>query len=334
MSISRAVRRGAGRRASKGGALLAVLWLCAGLTVIAFSLGITVRGEIERAYTGRDGARAYYLAAGGLERALLYMLWGPNHRLPDGTSLYYFPGRPFLALSFPAGEAIVEVIPESSKINLNTAPPEELFRLLAALGVDSARAQAIVAAILDWRAPSPDGGLTPLDQFYLSLAPSFRARHASFEEIEEVLLVRGMTPELFYGTFDADAEGRLVPRGGLRNCITVFGASGGVDINTAQPAVLAALGVPPGAIAAILETRQLRPFLVAEQVTPYNPAAGGHLRIGGHSIYTLRATARLRLPDGRLSDLKRSVAAVVKFLPADQSVPYHVLRWYESEWVQ
>ena len=43
------------------------------------------------------------------------------------------------------------------------------------------------------------------DQYYLSLTPSFRARHASFEEIEELLVVKGMTPDLYYGTYDRDA---------------------------------------------------------------------------------------------------------------------------------
>ena len=57
---------------------MAVLWLSAALAAIAFSLASTVRGELERASTQLDGTRAYYLAAGGLERALLYMQWGPR----------------------------------------------------------------------------------------------------------------------------------------------------------------------------------------------------------------------------------------------------------------
>jgi hypothetical protein len=35
-------------------------------------------------------------------------------------------------------------------------------------------------------------------------------------------------------------------------------------------------------------------------------------RVGGNSIFTMRATARLHLQNGQLSDLKRTVAALVK----------------------
>jgi len=44
---------------TRGGALLAVLWLSAALAAIAFSLANTVRGETERASTAVDGLRSY-----------------------------------------------------------------------------------------------------------------------------------------------------------------------------------------------------------------------------------------------------------------------------------
>jgi hypothetical protein len=54
------------------------------------------------------------------------------------------------------------------------------------------------------------------------------------------------------------------------------------------------------------------------------------LGIGGHSIFTVRATARLRLQNGQLSDLRRTEAALVKLMPAGYDAPYHILRWYDS----
>jgi hypothetical protein len=56
--------------------------------------------------------------------------------------------------------------------------------------------------------------------------------------------------------------------------------------------------------------------------------------VGGNAIYTLRATARLRLPNGALSDERRSVAAMVKFLGKGFDESYHILRWYDNVWVQ
>ena len=70
---------------SRGAALLMVLWLAAALTAIAFTLANTVRGEIERSSTDADGLKAYYLAAGAIDRTLVYMESGPAFRGPDGN---------------------------------------------------------------------------------------------------------------------------------------------------------------------------------------------------------------------------------------------------------
>ncbi len=317
------------RLSRRGGALLAVLWLSAALSAIAFSLANTVRGEVERTSTAIDGLRSYYLAQAGLDRGILYMLWGNS--APPSARFKYLPGVPLLPFSFPTGEASVEIIPEAAKMNINTARPEDLFRLLSALGADPGRAEQIVAAIVDWRRP---GGLTPFDAFYMSLTPSFRARHASFEETEELLLVRGVTPELYYGGYSRDAAGRLVPRGGLRDCVSVFGVTNAFDVNTAQPAVLMAIGFPPEAAATIVARRLVQPFRSAAEAAEFASGPGAaRLRVGGEIFFTLRSTARIRLPNGQLSDLRRTVAATVAFLPSDNDVPFQILRWYDNAWI-
>jgi hypothetical protein len=41
----------------------------------------------------------------------------------------------------------------------------------------------------------------------------------------------------------------------------------------------------------------------------------------------------MRLPDGQLSDMRRTVAAQVKYVPfASADRPYYVLRWYDTAW--
>jgi general secretion pathway protein K len=320
------------RRGQKGGALLAVLWLSAALSAIAFSVAQTVRGETERTSTLVEGVRSYYLAAGAIERMLLYMDW-TGYKNADNTPMFYERGMPHVLMNFPSGTALVEIIPESAKLNLNTARPEELLALLVQLGVDPGRAREIAMAIVDWRTPAPPEG-SPFDAFYMSLVPSFRARHASFQEIEELLLVRGMTPELFYGTFVRDSEGRLLPQAGLKDCLSIYGTQAGVDINFAQPAVLAAIGVNPAAVAAIIQRRHALPFRKPEEVAEIAKFAGpggARLTIGGRTVYTLRATGRLRLPDGRTSDLSRTVSALMVFHEKPVDTPrVEMLRWYDN----
>ena len=323
---------GAPRGNQRGGALLTVLWLSAALSAIAFSVATTVRTETERVGDSADGLRAAYLATGAVERGIQWMLWGPDYRNQDGSAKFWEPNKPRLYMSFPSGDAIVEMIPEMSKLNVNTASPDDLNRVVLAVSGDQDRTRQIVAAILDWRGGS--AGASEFDQYYFSISPTFRARHASFQEIEELLLVRGMTPELFYGNYTADADGRLYARGGLRDCLSVWGSQGPFDINTASRSLMEAMGVSLDAVNAVVARRERQPFLNMGEVAELGvnvPRMG----IGGNLIWTLRAAARLRRADGSPSDVVRSASAVVKLLDRRRYItPVHVLRWYDDAWSQ
>lgn len=311
--------------------MLAVLWLAAALSAIAFTLANTVRGEVERSSTDADGLRAYYLAEGAIDRVLVYIESGAAFSGPDGKPLFQDTTRFFL-LNFPTGVVRVENIPENSKLNVNLAPPGELQRLLVALGVDPERAPAIVAGILDWRGGTPGGSFSELDQYYLSLTPSFRARHASLQEIEELLLVRGITPDLFYGSYTRDAEGRLVPHEGLRDCLSVYGSTGTLDVNTVTPEVMIAVGIPPETAAAVVAMRKTALIQSGVQLAAFSNGTPAMARLGiiGGPIITLRATAQLRLANGQLSDLHRTVSAMVKWVGPTWNPPFHILRWYDN----
>ncbi len=321
------------RTTERGAALLAVLWLAAALSAIAFTLANTVRGEIERSSTDADGLKAYYLAAGAIDRMLVYIESGAAFLGPDGKPVFQQNVTRVLQLNYPTGVVRAEYIPENSKLNVNQAPPEQLASLLLALGVDPNRTQAIVAGILDWRGGTPGGSFSEWDQYYLSLTPSFRARHASLQEIEELLLVRGITPDLFYGGYTPNAEGKLIPHSGLRDCLSVYGSTGGLDVNTVTPEVMVAVGVAPETARAIVALRNIAPIQNMGQLAAFSNGGQGMARLtmtSGGTIVTLRATAQLRLPNGQLSDVHRTVSAMVKFLGPDEKPPFHIMRWYDN----
>ena len=327
--------RGLGRE--RGSGLLAVLWLSAALAAIGFSLSVTVKGEIERTATDVDGLRCGYLASAGIQKATMELLWSAtsadNKLIPQGaTSVDYV---------FPSGNVHVEILPETSKLDVNKAPIDQLRSLLVALGVDYGRAQDIAEAINDWRTP----GSSKWDGFYSGLSSSFQPPHASFREIEELLLVKGVTPELFYGTYLPEAGGlagaelgasgaRLVRHSGLIDCLSVYGSSGAVDVNTADPAVLEAVGIPAYAANTIAQRRAGKAFSGDSLGDLINStgAGAGSLRVEGNSMVTFRATARLRLATGKLSDIRRTSAALVKYNPGGTEIPYYGLRWYDTAW--
>lgn len=304
----------------RGGALLAVMWLSAALAAIAFSIAGTVKGETERTSTAVDDVRSYYLATGAIERTILRMQWG---------GLWYKPNQPSFDYEFPTGTVHVDIIAEAAKLNINAAPAEQIFRLIAALSHDEERAQLVTQAILDWRLPAGRAG-GGLDSYYLGLNPSFLPRHASIEEIEELLAVRGMTPELFYGTYVRDTSvspPQLVAQGGLRDSVSVFGAVGAYEVNGVTPALMESIGVPPAAVAAIVANRPFRSPLEYSTFLQGSTAAG-KLHFGGNTIFTIRASARLRLPNNKLNDLRRAASCLIKLQPA-KDPPYVVLRWYD-----
>ena len=309
--------------AAQGSALLAVLWLSAALATIAISLADTVRGEAERSATAVDGLRSQDLAIGGLRRAILYMDWGRTH--PDNP--VFKPPAPFFVLDFPEGQTVVDVLPEDAKFDINAAVPGDLFNLLVNLGVDAARAQDITAAIVDWRAPPP-GGSSPFDDFYASRRPPYRAAHARFQEIEELLSVVGVTPDLFYGTWQPAAEGsgqHLALRTGLADCVSVFGATRQFDVNTAAPAVLAAIGIPPEGVAALVQQRRAHAFLTQTDLAPFAEIEEWARRgeqVLGPSAAELFPSARNLYPDAAI--LGRLAAARRDFVPGEKLEPIYL----------
>jgi general secretion pathway protein K len=313
----------------RGSALLTVLWLTAALSAIGVTVASNVRGETERTSTAVDDTKSYFIARGALERAALHMVW-QHYTDEAGHPIYFQHGQPRIDLDFPGAQATVEVVPATSKLNVNGIEPEDLLRLLTALRVPIGEASEITSAILDWRTPTDQLHPSPFDAFYLGQTPSFLPRHASYQEDDELLLTKGMTPELYYG----DSLGKL--HSGLRDCLSVFGSNSGIDINTAQPATLMAIGISPDDVKAIVDRRTAEPYLdyrELSQVTAALGPPGQRLTLGGRSIYTLRATARLKRQDGTLSDMRRTVAALVQInLPGNNRKRFpgfQVLRWFD-----
>src|SRR5271155_4152771 len=93
------------RHCQRGSALLAVLWLSAALSAIAFTVANTVRAETDRTGTDVDALKTYYLATGAIDRALLHVQWGFTL-----DPKYYKMNTARLRFSFPTGDTIVELI--------------------------------------------------------------------------------------------------------------------------------------------------------------------------------------------------------------------------------
>ncbi len=104
---------------------------------------------------------------------------------------------------------------ESAKLNLNVVLEkkryDQLLKLVAAaVGEDNeVDPQRIVDAIVDWYDSDSQSNGEDTDtegEYYRGLPQPYRVKNGPFDSIEELLLVKGVTPEIFYGE-DFDRNG-------------------------------------------------------------------------------------------------------------------------------
>jgi len=203
----------------RGFALLIVLWTLAFLALIGAALVATSRQDTQRARNLVDGASAEAAADGAVQQAI-YSLIDPSARRwrPDGITHIIKSGQNVIE---------VRIDDENGKVNPNFAPVELMQALMVELGASSALAARLSAAISDWRTqgeqPLPLGAKAPQ---YAAAGRDYAPPNASFESLDELGAVLGMTPELL---------NRLRPH------LTLYSESD-PDGSTTDPIVAVALG--------------------------------------------------------------------------------------------
>jgi len=114
---------------------------------------------------------------------------------------------------------------------------ENLLKLkMSDFDLEEEDVEDILDSIKDWIDVDDEvTGFGAEDSYYRSLDHPYSCRNAPFESISELLLVKGITPILFYGT---ENETEKIP--GISAYLTIYG-DGKININTADDIVLKAL---------------------------------------------------------------------------------------------
>jgi hypothetical protein len=236
---------------------------------------------------------------------------------------------------FEAGVVEVEIVAEGGKLDVNRASAEALSRLLSASGVDPGLAVQLGVGVVAYREQLRAGEVlygVPIDQALeefgnLEADPSFRPARASIQELEELLSIPGMTPDLLYGSYQETNSGTLVRRNGLVESLTTRGGAA-VDVAYAPPVLLAAAGFSPSLIDQLVEIRRVRPLTVEDPGMADLIQRGGEIPLAltrGGTAYTLRATAELNGARAR-----HTVAALVQADVSDSVDPLRIVRWYDN----
>ncbi len=246
-------------------ALVVVIWVATLLTVVLSAFAFSMRTEVEGARNFKEEAEMAALAEAGVARAVAEVLNGERQGGEAAAAVARYASG-----EVPLGRGSFEVTiqDEERRVPLNRTGPDVLTRLFRQTGVDARAAEAIADAILDWRDPDDLHRLQGAEtEYYRALPVPYRARNGDFETLEELLLVKGVTPEIFAGTATPERLAELLARRpderdfqageylGLARFLTVWG-SGRVNLNTASSDVLVAMGVPPAEAQALRQTRE------------------------------------------------------------------------------
>ncbi len=290
-----------------GVALILVIWVLVILIAISGEFSYSIRTELTTTRNFKEEEEAYHGALAGIELGKLEILTlkEPFHvyHNEEGSLIFHEEDDPPVRKGELGNSSFsYTLIDESGKLNINTASEEQLKNLLKNIGVETADIDTIVDSILDWKDENDLHRLNGAEEdYYRGLENPYSSKDGPFDIIDELLLVKGITPEIFFTAGeeneeeqDEEGEGEKMDRGraveaktgGLSKYLTTWGSKK-ININTAPPEVLeAVLGTARAEL--IVNQRESGPLYTAQ--------AGGMVT---STIFTILSTGTNR--DGSIS---------------------------------
>lgn len=254
------------RHQERGSLLILTVWILVLLSVFAFSVGYTVRQRIKFAehLDTRENLRGVAEAGvlrmvqlissklkGDVQADSLESPWSNNpglfREVRVGSGFFTVASRPEDGArdsGQPYGTRY-GAVDEERKLNLNRVKSQQVLgRLIeAATGMTDTESQDMAAAIMDWRDEDdyPMAGGAESGE-YDRMGTDRRPKNAPYDALEELLFVRGITPEIY---------AKILPY------LTLDG-SGVQNLNTVSGEVLRAHGFPDPLVKKILLYRSGR----------------------------------------------------------------------------
>jgi general secretion pathway protein K len=165
------------------------------------------------------------------------------------------------------GQFSWKIVDLERKMNINLAPEPMLQQALIRMGTDASSVTPIVSSIQDWIDPDntthPEGAESA---DYEQLDPPYEAKNGPLDDISELLLIKGVTPDLYWGpnstnhsqgyyqdklgSFGAPSFQGPLLQVGLVDLFTPL-STGKINVNTASSAVLQII---PGVEAQVAES--------------------------------------------------------------------------------
>ena len=336
----------------RGIALFMVLWILMLLSVIVGEFCHAMRTEVNIVRNFKEEIQAYYIAKAGVAigtNELLKLLSAPTAIVSvaaDGEEKPENPWRINQAMqdfSYGGGFFRIRMADEGGKVNINRAGPGLLRAMLSGFELSDEEKDIIVDSIQDWRDGDSFSRLNGAEEdYYQALPEPYHAGNGDFSSPAELMLVRGITPELF------DA--------GLKEMITVFPGSpktpissgknaaapfnyDRINVNAAPYALLRSLpGMTDELAGALITARETAEFrsradMISVLGSDAYAAASPYLAIQRSSVYAITTVGYPSIGDPEEnsghSTIQRGVRAVVE-VTSDRKRQYRVLEWLDN----
>ncbi len=228
----------------RGFALILTILVISLIVALTLQFNRTMRSDLYSAANLKDGVRLTSIARSGVAFSLAVLLNDASENDFDTLSEAWADSASLSSVItslFDDGNLDVRIIDHSGRININQLvdqngdfnPEQEniLTRFLNSeqFGLDPEDVSNIIDAIKDWI--DPDDEVTRFgaeNSYYATKEKPYSCKNGKLDFPEELLFVRGITRELFYGTKDNP---------GISAYLTTHG-DGKMNINTAHPLVL------------------------------------------------------------------------------------------------
>lgn len=251
---------------NRGVVVIIVLVVVTLLTIFAGLFAYSMQIETRLAFNTNNDEQLLWLGRGGVEFARWILAQEGNQPFDclaqiwaGGPGMGSETNGPLMGIQMDHVQigdnyVSVKIIDLERKININTANDALLRQVLTAQGADAGDISTVADSIQDWidtdDATRPAGAES---DFYQGKSPPYYAKNGPMDDIDELLLVNGVTPDMFNGGNSANAQDSTFQHHqlgfghapgeaptyafGLKDVFTPF-SSGKININTADLTVL------------------------------------------------------------------------------------------------
>jgi general secretion pathway protein K len=251
---------------SSGMAVIVALVAVTVLTILAGAFAYSMKVETHLAANSNSDEEMLWLGRAGVQLAAyvialdsnqpydaLNQIWagGPGAGTETNSALMGLDLNNY-PVGFPdtIGTVSIKIKDLERFVNINAAPQPLIQQVLTAQGVDPDRISVVSDSVLDWidtdDASRPAGAES---DYYQGQTPPYNAKNAPLDDVSELLLIKGVTPKMYWNT-NNDPTARQHKLGfghtlseepdylfALKDVLTPFG-TGKININTADETVL------------------------------------------------------------------------------------------------